>query len=152
METKFVNTLPIDTTENSTMNKSIKHSQPTNSELSILNVLWRLGEGSVREIHEELNRERETGYTTVLKLLQIMTEKGLVVRDESSRAHIYRAKESTETSQRGIVDDLVDRVFGGSSQKLVMHALSSQRATPEELAEIRSLLNELEKSEKKETS
>ena len=131
------------------MNQQSKHQLPTNAELAILNVLWRIGSGAVREIHEELNRERPMGYTTVLKTLQIMTEKGLVLRDESSRAHIYRAKEASETSQQEIVEDLVVRVFGGSSQRLVMHALNSQRATPDELAEIRQLLDELEKKEAK---
>ena len=131
------------------MSQQPRNQLPTNAELAILNVLWRIGSGAVREIHEELNRERPMGYTTVLKTLQIMTEKGLALRDESSRAHIYRAKEASETARQDIVEDLVVRVFGGSSQRLVMHALNSQRATSDELAEIRQLLDELEKKEAK---
>lgn len=119
-------------------------TKPTNSELEILTVLWRRGPSSVREVHEELNRRRQTGYTTVLKLMQIMAEKGLVTRDEASRAHIYQAANAEAETQRGLVDDLVDRAFGGSAYKLALHALGSQRATTEELAEMRRLLEQME--------
>jgi predicted transcriptional regulator len=119
-------------------------AKPTNSELEILNVLWRIGPCSVREVCDELNRRRSTGYTTVLKLMQIMVEKGLVIRNEKNRAHIYAAKQGETETQRGLINDLVDRAFGGSAHKLALHAIGSQRATPEELAEIRLLLDKLE--------
>src|ERR1700716_240052 len=96
---------------------------PTHAELSILRVLWERGPSTVREVHEILSTSQATGYTTVLKLLQIMTEKGLVVRDESERAHVYEARHSEQRTQRQIVADLVERAFGGSSAKLVMQAL-----------------------------
>jgi BlaI family transcriptional regulator, penicillinase repressor len=118
--------------------------KPTDAELAILNVLWQRGPSTVKDVHEELSRRRETGYTTVLKLLQIMTEKGLVEREDSGRAHIYEARQSQEHSQRRLLGDLMERAFGGSAQKLVMQALSTRRSTPEELAEIRRLLDELE--------
>jgi predicted transcriptional regulator len=94
----------------------------------------------VRQVHEVLARERPTAYTTALKLLQIMTDKGLVVRDESDRTHVYQARASEDQTQRQLVRDLVDRAFGGSATKLVMQALTTRRATPEELNEIRRLL------------
>jgi predicted transcriptional regulator len=121
--------------------------RPTDAELAILRVLWGRGPSTVREVHDELSHERGTGYTTVLKLLQIMFEKGLVERDESERAHVYRPRQSEEQAQRGLVTDLLDRAFGGSAQKLVMQALTAKKASPEELAEIRRLLDELEETE-----
>src|SRR5919202_1899583 len=111
--------------------------RPTDAELAILRVLWQRGPSTVREVHEELSRERGTGYTTVLKLLQIMFEKGLVARDESERAHVYRPRQSEEQAQRRLVTDLLDRAFGGSAQQLVLRALTAKPASPEELAEIR---------------
>jgi BlaI family transcriptional regulator, penicillinase repressor len=117
--------------------------RPTDAELAILRVLWERGPSTVREVHEELSRERGTGYTTVLKLLQIMFDKGLVTRDESERAHVYQPRQSEEQAQRRLVTDLLDRAFGGSAQKLVMQALTAKKASPEELAEIRKLLDEL---------
>jgi predicted transcriptional regulator len=119
-------------------------TKPTNSELEILNVLWRIGPCSVREVHDELNRTRRTGYTTVLKLMQIMSEKGLVTRNDKSRAHIYAARRGEDETQRSLMDDLVNRAFGGSAHKLALHALGSSKASPEELAEIRRLLDRLE--------
>ena len=116
-------------------------NRPTDAELAILRVLWRLGPSTVREVHAELE---QTGYTTVLKQLQIMTEKGLVVRDESERAHVYAAREPREEVQRGLVGDLVDRAFDGSASQLVLRALSSRPASEAELTEIRRLLDELE--------
>ncbi len=124
------------------MKKSL-HSQPTAAELEILRELWRLGPSTVRDVHEAL-RERRVGYTTVLKLLQIMTEKGLVKRDESQRAHVYEARVPQEQTETQLVRDLVDRAFGGSPGRLVMQALSSRKATPEERDRIRRLLDELE--------
>ncbi len=118
-------------------------SRPTAGELEILRALWRLGPSTVRDVHEAL-RERRVGYTTVLKLLQIMTEKGLVKRDESQRAHVYEARVPQEQTETQLVRDLVDRAFGGSPGRLVMQALSSRKATPEERDRIRRLLDELE--------
>ena len=118
--------------------------RPTQSELEILAVLWDLGAATVREVQQALDARRPTGYTTVLKLLQIMREKGLVRRDVRERAHVYAPKLPREKTEQQIVGDLLDRAFGGSSSRLVMRALSSRRATPEELDRIRELLNEIE--------
>lgn len=112
--------------------------KPTDAELAILRVLWARGPSTVREVAAELGRE--AGYTTVLKLLQIMTEKRLVRRDESSRTHVYEAAFSQDHTERQIVADLLDRVFGGSAAKLVLQALAANRTTPEELDEIRRLI------------
>jgi predicted transcriptional regulator len=122
--------------------------RPTPAELAILRVLWGQGPSTVREVQTLLERERPTGYTTVLKLLQIMTEKGLVRRDEAARAHVYAASMPEEQTQRRLVRDLLDRAFGGSATKLVMHALSARKASPAELARIRELLDRLEGGEK----
>ncbi len=118
--------------------------RPTDAELAILRVLWERGPSTVRDVHEALSGTQATGYTTVLKLMQIMTDKGLVVRDESQRAHIYRATQSEQKTQRQIIADLVQRAFGGSPAKLVMQALSGRKATAAELNEIRELLDKLE--------
>jgi predicted transcriptional regulator len=117
--------------------------QPTNAELAILRVLWRDGPSTVREVHDQLE-ERGVGYTTVLKLLQIMTDKGLVRRDESARSHIYRAESLEKDVKRRLVSDLLDRAFEGSAASLVMHALETQPASADDLAQIRSLLNALD--------
>lgn len=114
--------------------------KPTEAELAILNVLWDKGPTTVREVHEELKSERKTGYTTILKLLQIMHEKDLVRRDESSRSHIYHPRMGREQTQRLLVGDLLDRAFGGSVCSLVAQALSAKRASRGELAEIGKLL------------
>src|SRR5712671_723168 len=113
--------------------------KPTDAELAILRVLWARGPSTVRQVAEHMGRE--TGYTTVLKLLQIMTEKGIVVRDESARTHIYAPASTQDQTQRQMVTDLLDRVFDGSAAQLVMQALAAKKTTPEELAEIRKLLN-----------
>jgi BlaI family transcriptional regulator, penicillinase repressor len=118
--------------------------RPTDSELAILRVLWQRGPSTVRDVHDELNERAPTGYTTVLKLLQIMTEKGLVVRDETERAHVYEARYSEQKTQRQLLADLVDRAFGGSAAKLVVQALSGRKANPDELNAIRNLLDRLE--------
>ena len=118
--------------------------RPTAGELAILHVLWTRGPSTVREVHELLNAERPTGYTTVLKLLQIMAEKNLVRRDEKRRAHVYRARMARERTQAQLVSDLVDKVFGGSASRLVMQALSGKRASAKELAEIRRTLDDME--------
>jgi BlaI family transcriptional regulator, penicillinase repressor len=118
--------------------------RPTDAELSILRVLWSLGPSTVRDVNEQLNKHAPTGYTTVLKLLQIMTEKGLVVRDETERAHIYEARLSEQKTQRQLLGDLADRAFGGSAAKLVMQALSGRKTSAEDLSAIRELLDRLE--------
>jgi predicted transcriptional regulator len=115
---------------------------PTDSELGILRVLWERGPSTVREVHEAL--QDGSGYTTILKLMQIMTEKGLVVRDESQRAHVYSARATQQKTQRQLVTDLVERAFGGSPAQLAMQALSSKKTSPQELAELRRLLDSLE--------
>src|SRR5688572_9984883 len=113
--------------------------RPTDAELAILRVLWKRGPSSVRHVHEELSKEHPTGYTTVLKLMQIMIEKGLVVRYETQRAHIYHPKVNEQRTQRQLVKDLLDRAFGGDASQMVMQALSSKRASAEELAIIREM-------------
>jgi predicted transcriptional regulator len=118
--------------------------RPTDAELSILRVLWRRGPSTVRDVHEDLIRETSTGYTTILKLLQIMTEKGLVVRDESERAHVYEPRYSEQKTQRQLLSDLLDRAFGGSAAKLVVQALSGQKTSAADLNEIRQLLDQIE--------
>jgi len=118
--------------------------RPTDAELSILRVLWEAGPRSVREIQHLMNENRPTGYTTVLKMLQIMTEKGLVVRDESVRPQIYRPRLSRVQTQRRLVTDLLQRAFGGSVRELVLQALATRKSSPEELANIEELLDRLE--------
>ena len=118
--------------------------RPTDAELSILRVLWRRGPATVRDVHEELTQHNGTGYTTILKLMQIMTEKGLVVRDESQRAHVYQARYSEDRTQHQLLTDLTDRAFGGSAARLVMQALSGRRASADELNAIRRLLDQME--------
>ena len=115
--------------------------RPTDAELAILRVLWDLGPCTVRQVHEVLSRERPAAYTTSLKMLQIMTDKGLVSRDERDRSHVYQAKLTEEQTQRQLVRDLLDRAFGGSATKLVMQALAARRASAEELSEIRRLID-----------
>ena len=122
--------------------------RPTDAELAILRVLWDLGPSTVRQVHDVLGRDRPTAYTTALKLLQIMAEKGLVTRDERERTHIYHARVGEEQTQRQLVRDLLDRAFGGSSSKLVMQALAARRASPEELGEIRRLLDTRKENDK----
>jgi predicted transcriptional regulator len=118
--------------------------RPTPAELEILRVLWQRGPSTVREVHERLREDRATGYTTVLKMLQIMTDKGLVARDERQRAHVYSARRPEAQTQRQLVRDLLERAFDGSAMKLVMHALADRETSPEEVARIRQLLDEIE--------
>jgi predicted transcriptional regulator len=108
----------------------------------ILRVLWHRGPSTVRQVHDVLERDRPTGYTTVLKLLQIMHEKGLVLRDESERRHVYRPRASEQQTQRQLVRDLADRAFDGSIARLVLHALAVRRPNREEMADIRAALAE----------
>jgi predicted transcriptional regulator len=124
--------------------KKRKLPNPTDGELAILSVLWRRGPRTVREVFTEFNRTRETGYTTVLKMLQIMAEKGLVTRDETRKTHVYRAALEQSEAQRRFLGDLLDSVFNGSAHRLVLQALSTKRASAAELAEIRRVLDEME--------
>lgn len=119
-------------------------SQPTNAELDILSVLWDRGPSTVRQVQEALGDDPPRGYTTVLKLMQIMADKGLVSRNESGRAHVYTAMVSQESTRRRLIDDLAARAFGGSAFKLALQALSTTPATEEELAKIRELLESVD--------
>jgi BlaI family transcriptional regulator, penicillinase repressor len=121
-----------------------KQIRPTKLELAILRVLWEAGPRSVREIQGILNESKPTGYTTVLKMLQIMTEKGLVERDETVRPQIYRAKYSQEQTQRHLVSDLLQRAFGGSVKALVMQALATKKSSSKDLEAIEKLLDRIE--------
>ncbi len=114
--------------------------RPTDAELAILRVLWRHGPSTVREVHDHMADARSVGYTTTLKTLQVMTQKGLTLRETIRGQHLYEAAQTEDATQRRLVQDLLDRAFGGSTSKLVMQALASRRATPEELKEIRRLL------------
>jgi predicted transcriptional regulator len=125
-----------------------KRRRPTEGELGILRVLWEGGPRSVRDIQRVLNESRPTGYTTVLKLMQIMTDKGLVERDESQRPQIYRARYSQEQTQRQLLRDLLDRAFGGSVKDLVLQALATRRSSPEELEAMEKLLDRFEGEKK----
>ena len=118
--------------------------RPTDAELAILRVLWERGPSTVRQVFEVLAAERELGYTTVLKMLQIMHDKGLVARDVTDRTHVFSARETQVQTQRHLLDDLLDKAFGGSSLSLVMQALATRRASREELAEMRKLLDQAE--------
>jgi predicted transcriptional regulator len=122
--------------------------RPTDAELTILQVLWDRGPTTVREVYKILNSGKEVGYTTVLKLMQIMTEKGLVERDEDCRPQLYRPCLPRDQTERQLIKDLVDRAFGGSAKRLVMQALEVKKASPRELAQIEKLLNKLGRGEK----
>lgn len=119
--------------------------KPTDSELEILQVLWERGKATVREVHEELIETKDCGYTTTLKLMQIMFEKGLVTRDDSSRTHIYQANVSREKTQQQLVNKMVNALFSGSHSQLVMQALGSHTPSKEELDEIQQLLDSYKK-------
>lgn len=121
-----------------------KSSRPTDRELTILRILWDNGPSTVRQVNETMNEDEDTGYTTTLKLMQIMTEKGLVVRDESGRQHVYKPAATEEKTQKQLVGDLLERAFSGSAEKLVMRALSAKKVSAKELARIKKLLDELE--------
>ena len=118
--------------------------RPTDAEIEILRVLWERGPSTVREVHRTLEERRGTGYTTVLKLMQIMTEKGLVERDASVRPQVYRTTKSARQMQQRLVGDLLDRIFDGSPGEMVLRALSSRKTTPDERGKIRRMLDELE--------
>ena len=127
---------------------SAEPPRPTDAELEILTVLWSIGPATVREVHEVINRRRPAQYWTVLKFMQIMAEKGLVRRDDKQRAHIYQAARPREWTQKQLAGDLLDRAFSGSAKALLIGALSARKATKEELAEMRKLLDEYRKGEK----
>jgi BlaI family transcriptional regulator, penicillinase repressor len=128
------------------MATSLNHRhKPTASELEILRVLWTRGPSTVREVHEALSTKKAVGYTTVLKLLQIMTEKGTVRRDENQRAHVYEACEPAEETKRQLAGDVLQRVFEGSASQLMQHALAGRRTSPQEIEELRRLLDEYER-------
>jgi predicted transcriptional regulator len=122
--------------------------RPTDAELEILRVLWLRGPSTVREVYEALNKIRPAGYTTVLKFMQIMTDKGLLRRNEDQRAHVYEASVPQAQTQRMLVGELLDKAFGGSAANLVMQALATKAASPEELRMIRHLLDEYERGAK----
>lgn len=124
-----------------------KYVKPTESELEILQILWKNGTATVRDVHEELAQSKEVGYTTTLKLMQIMHEKGLVKRDESMRTHIYQAAVNKEKTQKHLLTKMIDSLFGGSSTQLVLQALGSgeQKVSAEELEEIQKLIENLKK-------
>lgn len=122
-----------------------EHLKPTESELEILQVLWARGASTVREVNEQLNLRRETGYTTTLKIMQIMTEKGLLTRDESQRTHVYSAAVQEQDTQKQLLDKFLDSVFKGSTTNLVMQALGNSQTTADELREIRKLIDDMEK-------
>ena len=124
---------------------TVKTLKPTDSELEILQVLWDKNEATVREVHEALSQTKDCGYTTTLKLMQIMFEKGLVLRDDSSRTHIYRPNVSREKTQKQLVDKMVNALFSGSHTQLVMQALGSHTPSNKELEEIQQLLDSLKK-------
>jgi predicted transcriptional regulator len=120
-----------------------KYIKPTESELEILQVLWTKGLATVREVHEELSKTKDAGYTTTLKLMQIMNEKGLVKRDDSMRTHVYQAAVNKENTQKHLLGKVIDTLFGGSTTQLVIQALGEHKATVEELEKIQQLLNSL---------
>ncbi|MFM2362542.1 MAG: hypothetical protein RLZZ316_1444 [Bacteroidota bacterium] len=122
-----------------------KHIKPTDGELEILAVLWQKGIASVRDVHEVLAKTKEVGYTTTLKLMQIMNEKGLVRRDQSAKTHFYQAAITKEKTQKQLVGKMIDNLFGGSSAQLVIQALGNYKANEEELKEIEQLLENLKK-------
>lgn len=121
-----------------------KQRRPTEAELSILHVLWETGPSTVRDIQRKLNEQRPTGYTTVLKMLQIMTEKGHVERDETQRPQVYRARYSRQQTQRQLVRDLLQRAFDGSVKTLVLQALSTRKSSQQELEAMEKLLDQME--------
>lgn len=122
-----------------------KKIEPTDKEMSILRIIWDKGEATVREVHDEMNKHRQVGYTTTLKLMQIMVEKGLLDRDESAFKHVYRSAVSEEKTQSQVVSSMMDKVFGGSAEKLVMRALSTKKVSPDELKKIKKMIREIEK-------
>jgi BlaI family transcriptional regulator, penicillinase repressor len=124
---------------------SVKYIKPTESELEILGVLWKREIASVRDVHEELAKAKDVGYTTTLKLMQIMHDKGLVKRDQTSKTHYYQAAVSQRQTQKKLLGKMIDGLFGGSASQLVLQALGNYKASEKELAEIQELLNNMKK-------
>lgn len=124
---------------------SQKPIKPTESELEILQILWQKGKATVREVHEELSRTKDSGYTTTLKLMQIMFEKGIVSRDDSNKTHIYQPNVTREKTQKHLVGKMIDTLFSGSSAQLVMQALGNSKSSRQELDEIQRMLDDLKK-------
>jgi predicted transcriptional regulator len=122
-----------------------KKNKPTAAELEILNVLWEKEAATVKEVHEIINARKPTGYTTVLKLMQIMREKSLVERDDANKAHVYRATQPQNETQKNLVSDLIEKVFRGSALKLVQHVLEAKPASTDELKKIRKMIKKAEK-------
>jgi len=120
-----------------------RYIKPTESELEILQVLWQKSSATVRDVHEELSKHKDVGYTTTLKLMQIMHEKGIVKRDDSVRTHVYQSAVNKENTQKHLLNKMIDNLFGGSTTQLVLQALGENKATPEEIEKIQSLLNNL---------
>lgn len=131
------------------MKKTNDPPRPTDAELDILNVLWDEGPTTVRQVHERLQARKPSQYTTTLKLMQIMAEKGLVDRDETARSHVYRVRHAREHVQRRVAKDLLDRFFGGSARSLLVGALDAKPASDQELAELRKLLADYEKEKRR---
>lgn len=121
-----------------------KKSHPTDAELDVLRVLWERGPATVREVYEVLSDARDMGYTSILKIMQIMFDKGLVSRDESQRSHVYRARLKRDATQRKLVGVLADKMFDGAMDQLVLQALNTRKLKPDEIAEVRRLLDEMD--------
>ena len=130
-----------------TIRRMTEPARPTKSELAILRVLWERGPVSVREVQRTLNASKPTGYTTVLKLMQIMTEKGLLDRDDSVRPQLYSARQKQSQTQKHLLRDFIDRAYGGSVRALVMHALSTKKPSAKDLEELEALLDRFEKGD-----
>ncbi|MBV7529375.1 BlaI/MecI/CopY family transcriptional regulator [Chitinophaga sp. sic0106] len=126
----------------------VKQQKPTESELEILGILWEKGASTVREIHEKLAETKDAGYTTTLKLMQIMFEKGLLTRDASSKTHVYAAAVSQQETQQQLLSKMIDTVFGGSASQLVLQALGHHKSSDKELDQIRQYLNDIEKQQR----
>jgi predicted transcriptional regulator len=122
--------------------------KPTEAELEILQMLWQYGESTVRFVNDKLNEKREIGYTTTLKMMQLMYEKGLLKRDDTERSHVYQSNFSEEATQKTLVDKLLDTAFNGSAMKLVMQALGNHKTSKAELSEIKNLIDQIEKGGK----
>ena len=122
-----------------------KTAGPTDRELAILAILWNSGPSTVRQVNEKMNKQQRTGYTTTLKLMQIMTEKGLVVRDDSKFQHVYTPAASEENTQNQVVGDMLEKVFSGSAEKLVMRALAAKKVSAKELAKIKKVIEKIER-------
>jgi predicted transcriptional regulator len=128
---------------------NLKQNKPTESELEILGILWDKGASTVREVHEILEKTKDAGYTTTLKLMQIMHEKNLLTRDTSSKTHIYEAAVSQENTQQQLLNKMIDTVFNGSASQLVLQALGNHHSSKEELEKIKQYLNDIENQQKK---